>query len=314
MLKRFAIFMIWLAASITQAQTDIFLSQPVATVGSGTAQPSLPSLTSGVSPVAINVAGLFAMAKNDEATLSLPGKAAIAVVHDRVEIHPSGNKTWIGYLRDFGTSYRVIITTGADGASGRIAMPGNEYWVASEAGQTLLLDRQGGGLQRAPNLINDGIVPPPQSLRIAQAKAASQIPVFGEALPTPISTVDVMVVYTPSLVTQLGSGLQARLDQLIAIANQAYLDSEVAIKLRLVHSAPVNYSDNTDNETALYELSGEFLPIPSSLASVASWRNTYGADVVVLMRAYKVQQNSCGIAWVGGQGRSSLSGYAGSAY
>lgn len=299
-----------LVASIAQAQTEILLPRAVATVGGGASLPPQAGLPSGVSPVAINVIGMFAMPKNAEASLSLPDKASIAVVHDRVETHPSGNQTWIGHLRDFGTDFRVVITTGADGSSGRIALPGNEYWVTSEAGQTWLLDRQAGGLQRAPNIGNDGIVPPPQALRIAQARAASQLPVIGEAIPSPQSTVDVMVVYTPSLVTQLGSGLQARLDQLIALSNQAYLDSEVAIKLRLVHTAPVAYSESTDNNTALFELSGQgSYTIPPSLSNVAIWRNTYGADLVVLMRAYdNVRHVSCGVGWVNGY-QGSMTGY-----
>jgi len=313
MLKRFAIVLLLLAASIAHAQTEILLPRSIAPVAGGTSPTLGASLPLGTSAVAVNVAGLFAMAQNAEAALTLPGKAAIAVVHDRVETHPSGNQTWIGYLRDYGTNYRVIITTGADGSSGRIALPGNEYWVTTDAGQTWLLDRQVGGLKRAPNLVNDSIVPPPQALRIAQSKVASQMPVIGETMPTPQSTVDVMVVYTPSLVTQLGSGLQARLDQLISIANQAYIDSEVAIKLRLVHSAPVAYSDSTSNDTALYELSGSSgsgpVTIPASLANVAGWRNTYGADLVVLMRAFNSAQHiSCGVGWVLGYGSESLTG------
>ncbi len=305
MLKRVAIFVLLLAASIAQAQTEILLPRSVAATGSGGSQASLPL---GTSPVAVNAAGLFAMPTHAQAALSLPGKASIAVVHDRVETHPSGNQTWIGYLRDFGTDYRVVITTGADGSSGRIALPGNEYWVTSNAGQTWLVDRQSSGLKQAPNLTNDGIVPPPQALQIAQSEVASQMPVTGEALPGPMSTVDVMVVYTPSLVEQLGSGLQTRLDQLIAISNQAYLDSEVAIKLRLVHTAQVAYSDSTDMDTALFDLS---IGAPGSFAAdVAGLRNTYGADLVVLMRAYSyvVQGRTCGIAFTLGIGESNLTG------
>lgn len=308
MFKRIILNLFFWVATAVNAQTEIFLPQTIA--GFDAAAP----MQVGMSPVSINATGLFAMAKNAEASLTLPDKTPIAVVHDRVEVHPSGNRTWIGYLRDFGTNYRVIITTGAQGSSGRIALPGNEYWVTSQAGQTWLMDRAAAGVIAATSLIDDGIVPSAKALKIAQAKSlTAQSQDIAEALPTPQSTVDVMVVYTPSLVTQLGSGLQARLDQLVAISNQAYIDSEVAITLRLVHAAQVAYSDATDNSTALNELSGfgssGSVTIPSSLANVATWRNTYGADLVVLMRAYNnATQSSCGVGWIGGYGAGTLTG------
>ncbi|HAO31572.1 MAG TPA: hypothetical protein DCQ84_01280, partial [Candidatus Competibacteraceae bacterium] len=89
--------------------------------------------------------------------------------------------------------------------------------------------------------------------------------------------------YTPGLASQLGSGLTARLDQLVALSNQAYRDSGVYINLRLVHSQQVNYSDATTNDVALDALTDGADP---ALANVASLRDTYGADLVSLIRPF----------------------------
>lgn len=290
------------------AQTEILTPRPLTF--------SVAKPPKGASPVSVNAAGLFAMSVNEQAKLTLPNELPLIVTHDRVEKHPSGNQTWIGYLRDFGKDYRVIITTGDSGSFGRIVLPNGEYWIVTEEGQTWAQHPYEAGLSQRPNLVSDGIIPsqPP----VPDRQSPNNVPI-GEATPSPQSTVDVMIVYTPSLSTQLGSGLQARLDQLISISNQAYIDSEVAITLRLVHSAPVSYSDSSNNDTALYELSGtngsSSVPIPASLSSVATLRDTYGADLVVLMRAFNhLTQTSCGVGWIGGYNSGSLNGWSGLGY
>jgi len=115
------------------------------------------------------------------------------------------------------------------------------------------------------------------------------------------ATIDVMLLYTPGLASRLGSGLSARLDQLVALSNQAYRDSGVYINLRLVHKQQVNYSDTTTNSAALNALTYGSDP---ALAGVASLRNTKGADLVSLIRPfnYSTSGGSCGVAvaaWLG---------------
>ncbi|GAB4217035.1 MAG: hypothetical protein Fur007_18270 [Rhodoferax sp.] len=286
---------------MAQAQTEILLPRPIGFSGA--------DLPQGAVPVAVNTTGLFALALNAQAQLSLQGQLPLAVVHDRVETHASGNKTWIGYLRDYGKDYRVILTIGDAASTGRILTPNGEYWLITQAGQTWVQNPQAAGVLPAPNLIDDGLIPnvPPSSVAPASTDAPT-----GDATPTPQSTVDVMVLYTPSLATQLGAGVQARLDQLIAISNQAYIDSEVAITLRLVHTEQVAYSDSTDNLAALNALTDAS---DASLSSVPTLRNTYGADLVVLMRAFShPTQTSCGVGWVGGYHSGTLSGYSAYGY
>ena len=122
-----------------------------------------------------------------------------------------------------------------------------------------------------------------------------------------------MILYTPGLASRLGSNLSTRLDQLVALSNQAYRDSGIYINLRLVHAEQVNYSDTTTNSAALNALTYSSDP---ALANVASLRDTYGADLVSLIRPfnYSTSGGSCGVGWVGGYNGQPISLYANYGY
>jgi len=281
------------------AQAEVQVFSHLASVGA-----SLPSLPKGFSPIQVNGPALFGMAIGSEAVMSRPGRRpAYAIVYDRVENHQSGNKTWIGHLRDYGENYRVVITSGSEGSWGRILTPDGERIVGTQSGQEWLVDANAAGLSEFIPEMDDGLIPPDAAERIAAARKSAPTRVEMDA-PSSQSTVDVMVVYTQSLVDQLGGALQARVDHLVAITNQAYIDSQIAITLRLVHAAPVSYSDNTSNYTAINELTGVGgFSVPASLSAVSTWRDAYGADLVVLMRAFNsLTQVSCGRGWIGGYG------------
>ena len=126
--------------------------------------------------------------------------------------------------------------------------------------------------------------------------------------PTPQSVIDLMVLYTPGLLSALGTvaAVQTRIDNLVAIANQAYLDSEVAIRVRLVHIEQVNYNDTADISATLDALTDGTDP---AFTGVAALRNTWGADLVSLVRQYK-GANECGIAWTGGSQGTPIASYA----
>jgi hypothetical protein len=123
------------------------------------------------------------------------------------------------------------------------------------------------------------------------------------------------------MVTRHGSaaGVEARLATLVQWANTAFANSEVAITLRLVHSVGVSYPDAGSNGTALNEITGSngsgSVAIPASLSGIAALRNTYGADLVALVRPYSnATHNGCGVAWIGGFNLSNISNAAAFGY
>jgi hypothetical protein len=254
-----------------------------------------------------------------KARFSLPRGVSFDLVYDGRQDHPSGNVTWTGYLKDYGDDYRAVITFGAEGVSGRIMTPDGEFLVESDPDGEWLVDTQAAGLTPM-EVGEDAIIPLPEDAhkRLPKRERGGSAPAGGErdgqavafaaADTTPVD-IDVMILYTPGLSSRLGSGLSARLDQLVALSNQAYRDSGVYINLRLVHKEQVSYSDATTNSAALDALTKGSDP---ALAGVASLRNNKGADLVSLIRPfnYSTSGGSCGVAWVGGYNRSAISSYA----
>ncbi|MBW2395536.1 MAG: hypothetical protein JRG95_14845, partial [Deltaproteobacteria bacterium] len=116
--------------------------------------------------------------------------------------------------------------------------------------------------------------------------------------PTP-ATVDLMVLYSPATTARYGSGVDTRINHLINATNDTYARSEAGLRVRLVHSEEVAYSDSATSNAALDALtqnSGVF-------SGLETKRSQVGADLVVLMRPY-VGDGICGIAWLGGYGQN----------
>ena len=257
-----------------------------------------------------------------KARFSLPRGVSFDLVYDGRQDHPSGNVTWTGHLKDYGDDYRAVITFGSEGVSGRILTPDGEFLVESDADGEWLVDTQAAGLTPM-EVGEDAIIPLPEEAhkRLPKRERGESAPkvdgldhqAVALAADTTPTTIDVMILYTPGLASRLGGGLSARLDQLVALSNQAYLDSGVYVNLRLVHKEQVNYSDATTNSAALDALTKGSDP---ALAGVANLRNSKGADLVTLIRPFNhsASGGSCGVGWVGGYGGQPIAGYASYGY
>ena len=108
------------------------------------------------------------------------------------------------------------------------------------------------------------------------------------------SLIDVLVVYTPAArIAQGGtSSIEALIDLGISETNQAYTNSGVVQRLRLVRKEETAYTESGSMSTDLGRLQN---PSDGFLDSVQTLRNTYSADIVQLV------ENSgdfCGIAYL----------------
>lgn len=250
----------------------------------------------------------------DEYALSIPGEPGLIVVHDRSEIHPSGNQSWIGHLRDLGTDYRIVITHGRDGVVGRVLTRRGELrLVSDDAGSVWLIDPAEEDLRPLPPSRDDAVIPP--------VSGPARNGTDGEAAAAPGSTVtiDVLVLYTPGMESGAGGGVQTRLDHLVALTNQAYIDSQVAIRVRLVHTQKVTYSEGSSNLDALGALyAGGDTTSPSfdpALAQAGTLRLQYGADLVALIRPFDFARHTdCGRGYLNGFGGNDISQYAATGY
>jgi peptidyl-Asp metalloendopeptidase len=119
--------------------------------------------------------------------------------------------------------------------------------------------------------------------------------------------------FTNGLVTKYGSASAAntRLANLMAITNQAYVNSSITPRVRLVRTVQVSYTDTNSNETALEAVTGftctstgcTAQTVPTELVPLRTARDEYGGDLVSLVRPFQAPQHQgCGIAWLLGGG------------
>ena len=89
--------------------------------------------------------------------------------------------------------------------------------------------------------------------------------------------IDVMVLYTDDARVAAGStsAMEAEAYLAVAVSNQAYINSNITQRLRLVHTAEQNYAETGVSSTDLSWLSGN--------SAIQSLRNTFAADDVVLL-------------------------------
>lgn len=269
-------------------------------------------------PISLNIAELLQAAPNSEVALNLPGVGKMSVVFERSEATDSGNTNWIGYLRDWGTDYRIVLTYGTEGAFGRILTPDGEFQLESYGSEQWLVDVSASGLSDHFSLQPDALIPPgsaAMAVAAAPRTAAATSTTSGSTTTTTstvdtsnYSTLDLLILFTDGLAARLGSGLSVRLDNLVALSNQAYIDSGVSMKVRMVGAKQIAYTDANNNNTALSELLGGQV---EAFKTVKSLRDTLGADLVTVIRPFNAsKQVSCGVGYIGGANLTPIKYYA----
>jgi hypothetical protein len=210
--------------------------------------------------------------------LNLFDDTSFIAVPDRIDTTGTDSFTWTGHLQGVEPSAVSLVVRGGI-LAGNLTVPGASYEVRYE---------QSGGY--SVNQIDPAAFPP----------EAPPIPVDMPSTSAPIagddgSTVDVMVVYTTT--ARLAAGGTGAMNALIALAmsesNTGYGNSNVTQRLRLVHTAEVEYSEaGFDWTTTLNRLTNT---TDGFMDEVHALRDTYGADAVVLI----VNDTAfCGQAWL----------------
>jgi hypothetical protein len=106
-----------------------------------------------VMEISLPVARLQQMEIGEKIALTLPTSTHTLVYENRFE-HDNGDQTWVGYLEDSDSSYRVTVTSGQYGSWGQIATPEGAYDIELGNGRNWLVDlsaipRQGTGYDEA---------------------------------------------------------------------------------------------------------------------------------------------------------------------
>lgn len=257
-------------------------------------------------------------------TVTTPSGETLDFRYERHVEHPSGDWTWVGKLESAAEGEETILTFGEKAAFGTIAQPGKEplrltvrdgvSWLVETDRKALGAISNAATRSRGP----DFFVPPKLGNQRSAIDASPSMESASESTATATAaaanTVDVVLGYTIGFATALGGQSQAvtRLNFLVDVTNQSYVNSQVDAQVRLVHTLQVDYPDATANGTALEELTGFRAPSTQTTPAAAfsalrAARNQYGGDLVSLVRKFNTPENDgCGIAWLIGGGRTGI--------
>jgi len=207
---------------------------------------------------------------------------------DRVEWAP-GRTSWVGRIS--GVPQSTVVLETQDGVmAGSIVMPGAVYAI-----------RYVGGDLHAINQVD-------------QSRYRQELPpievVAGKAAPTTVnaepggddgSTIDLLVLYTSAAAVHVGgtAAMNARINLGVSESNTSYASSGITQRLRLVYAGGVAYTENDDLALDLYNVSNYNGSVISTALgnTAASLRNTYGADLVMLITD-PAAATGCGISWI----------------
>jgi hypothetical protein len=258
-------------------------------------------------------------------TVPLPTGEQLRFRYERHIEHPNGDWTWIGSASG-AKGQQAIITFGAKAAFGTIGQAGQQPWrLTVQNGASWLIRTDAAQLATINNSATrptspDYIVPPGQVAGATHRSASSgamttaSAPATAAAGTSASNTVDLVIGYTPGFVSYYGGDSQAqtRLNNMVDITNEAYVNSGVDARVRLVKTLQVSYADNTSNDSALEALTGFKAPSTqttpdAAFSALRAARDQYGADLVSLVRRFQDPENDgCGIAWLIGGGQSPI--------
>jgi hypothetical protein len=236
--------------------------------------------------------------------LTTPTGELLRIAYERSEPMQDGNWSWVGKTEE---GLTTLLTFGEKAVFGRIEQIGKPpLRILTEAGRTWMVETDPAKQPRMHLEESDALVPTPEMMAATRRASALSAPAPSAAVgaeevsakaQTPFNTVDLLLGYSNGLVTQLGGDSQARTRAvfLVAVVNQALAAGFVNYRVRLVHSMAVNYPEQPTHANTAYYLAGwdcssgtcvQIQQIPPGLQAMRTARETYGADVVALLRTY----------------------------
>lgn len=288
-MKPHSLLCLLLALNVAPAAAQLVLPEAFTPVKASSPGPEAQARQA----VRVDVEQLAALGEG--ADFLLPGREEPTPVTDvRHRRDAQGRLVWTARVQTAAGPQSAVLVAGEGGSFGLIPQPkGAPLRLETRHGQGWIVDDKSTPL---PTRDDDFQLPPlPDAASRALRKQQDEQLAAGEPV------VDVLVLYTPTLARVWGStaAVETRIAYLEALSNQAYVDSDAAIRVRVVASHLLAYLANDDNSTALRAITD-----PSDLPvklEVDRLRALYGADLVKLFRNFdRVAQNSCGNGWLGG--------------
>ena len=204
----------------------------------------------------------------------------LEVIRERVVEHRNG-RAWIGRVAGDETGSAIFAISG-DAVAGTIKHNGRMY----------LLEPAGKGRQRLAEVSPSDPLPSTEAVADVLGDGSTRTTAAATAS-TGATIVDVLVAYTPESLARYGSadGVEAVITLAIEETNQAYLNSDAPVELRLVGTIETSHHDTGDMNDELVKLT---VPGDGDLDDVIAERDNVGADLVSLLVD---SGNYCGLSW-----------------
>lgn len=240
--------------------------------------------------------------RSDALTLNLFDDVVALAVRDRLIDKVKGSSTWIGHVEDEPES-EVFLTTRGQTMFGTVQIGGDLYEIESKGNNQYEITQV--DPSKNPKENDDAIVPdmPTDDAEIDSEPTAAE-PIASAAAAGTV--IDLMVLYTPKAKAnaQGQEGIEAKIANAVAKANQAYINSKIDMQINVVYVGEINYTETGDMSKSLSDLRGTS---DGKMDAVHSLRNQYGADQVALVTA---DGGYCGIGYVMSNPSSSFASYA----
>lgn len=242
--------------------------------------------------------------------IPLPSGDVMLAQHQRDFTNERGDWTFVGRVDTAVGALSAVLTFGTDGVFGVIP---------SASGKLLQLQSGSGGKAWIEPI--DDLIPPSKTqdalLQEAshdhpkcyvipeQKKSATDRQPLTDAEAKLIAqsgtvTIDVLGIYTSGVVEDRGSAAAAEtyFHSLVELANQAFVDSGIDVRYRLVGLRLVPEWPGRFNSSVLSDLAANRIPG----IDVGVERESVQADLVAVLRRYQQNDPSCGIAFLNGSG------------
>lgn len=241
----------------------------------------------GVRAVEVAFDPSFDPAQATELSLDLFGTSVTAMRSD-FQSRSSG-WTWFGNID--GVAGHSVVLSQTDGQlAGRVSTHTTTYEIRpGHTGVAQLIELDSTAFPPCGGAVEPPVQP------AAEADEMSTRDVISPADPEGVitHTIDVMIVYTPTLLVALGGEPQVRAQAQAAVdaSNSSFQNSEMTARFQLVAVLPTTIDDGPAT-TSL----GQHLSALAGNSQVAAWRNQYGADLVSML--VNDGLGSCGIGYV----------------
>jgi hypothetical protein len=297
---------------LAPAEADLF--QPV--VGSDNRFAPAPTTAAEPRRIAISRVAAQRAVISGMLQVALPGVAVYPVRYERQETSPSGDWTFVGRVETSLGALAAVLTFGKDAVFGVLPTPdGRMLHIVTSHGESYI--QPAGGLlppgMPAGMLPDDMVFQEESPVPGAGHRAMPPVP---SADASPVSDpmpavreraavvrlaaakdevrIDLLAVYTTNLVQLRGSALAAETEftNLVAIANQAHIDSGTVARLHVVGMRQVDYPAEASNGQALSAITANTIPG----VDLHALRDELRADLVALLRPHAANDSTCGIA------------------